>query len=342
MQAVQIQFTAPGVAEFQTVELGQIGEKQVLVKTVYTVVSAGTERANLMGMPNTNPGVLDMEGMKFPKVLGYCGVGVVAQVGAGVTSVRPGDRVVIYFGKHASYNLVEEDHVVRIDDPSQDLLKVAPSVIAQIAMSGVRMARLEMGESAMVMGLGILGMYAVQWLRLSGACPIIAVDPKADRREKALAMGADEALDPTAPDFAAKVHAFTGGDGVQVGIEVSGAAVALEQMLTCTARMARVVLLGCTRVNDRCIDFYHQVHARGITILGAHTCVRPAVDSRPGYWTYRDELEALLTMVSHGRIDLSRNIDEVLPVAEAPAIYKRLAENKNFPTGLVLDWRKMA
>lgn len=338
MIAKQIQFTAPGVAELNPVEIAPVGRREVLVRTAYTVVSGGTERANLMGMPNTNPNVLDMEGMKFPKVLGYCGVGTVEQIGEEVHSVRPGDRVIIYFGTHTSYNLVSEDKVVRIEDDRLELRDLAPAVIAQIAMGGARMARVELGESAMVMGLGILGMYAVQWLKLMGACPLIAVDPVAKRREKALELGADFALDPTEPDFPDRVVKLTRG-GVHVGIEVSGAAIALEQMLECTARMARVVLLGCTRVNDRCIDFYHKVHARGISLLGAHTCVRPQCDSRPGYWTYRDELEAVLRMVSLKRIDLSRNIGEIHSALEAPTIYARLAENKDFPTGLILDWR---
>lgn len=338
MQAWQIQFTAPGVAELNAVEIPAVTGRNVLVKTSYTVVSGGTERANLMGMPNTDPNVLDMEGMKFPKVLGYCGVGIVEQIGPEVRSVKPGDRVIIYFGSHTSYNLVPEEKVIRIDDCRLKLHDLAPAVIAQIAMSGVRMSRLELGESAMVMGLGILGMYAVQWLKLMGACPILAVDPQESRRKKALTLGADFALDPTGVDFPRQVHNLTHG-GANVGIEVSGAAIALEQILECTAPMARVVLLGCTRINDRCIDFYHKVHARGVVLLGAHTSVRPILDSRPGYWTYRDELEALLRMISLGRINLSLNIEEIHSALETPDVYARLAANRDFPTGMILDWR---
>lgn len=341
MNTWQVAFTAPGVAALKQTTLPAPGADQVLVKTAYTMISAGTERANLMGMLNTNPNVPDDSVLpRFPKVLGYCGVGTVEAIGEKVTSVRVGDRVVIYFGTHSAHTLMPEEKVIRVDDDGASLLELAPTVIAQIAMSGVRMARMELGESVMIMGLGVLGMYAIQWCRLAGACPILVADPDPARRQRALALGADAALDPFAGDFAAQVHALTDG-GVNVGIEVSGAAIALEQMLDCTARMARVVLLGCTRVNDRCIDFYHKVHFRGITILGAHTVVRPKVDSQPGYWTYRDEIRAILRMVAGGRICLADNINEVHPASDAPAVFARLAENRDFPIGVVLDWRDM-
>lgn len=339
MNTQQIVFTAPGVAQMQGRTLPEPGAGQVLVKTAYTMISAGTERANLMGMRNTHAHIVDDSQIPlFPKTLGYCGVGTVQQIGEGVASVKEGDRVVVYFGTHSAHTLMPEEKVVRIEDDATDLLDAVPAVIAQIAMSGVRMARIELGESVMIMGLGVLGMYAVQWCRLAGAAPILVADPNPRRRERALALGADYALDPFAPDFAGQVQALTAG-GVNVGIEVSGAAIALEQMLDCTAKMARVVLLGCTRVNDRCIDYYHKVHYRGIAILGAHTVVRPQVDSRPGYWTWRDEIQAVLRLASGGRIRLADNIDEVHSAREAPAVFTRLAEDANFPIGVVLDWR---
>lgn len=338
MKARQITFTAPGVAELLAIDVPEPRKDQVLVKTAYSVVSAGTERANLMGQKHTSPGYIDDSVLpRFPKVLGYCGVGIVEKTGPEVKQVKPGDRVIIYFGTHASYNLVPEEKVIRIDDDAAELLPLSPAVIAQIAMSGVRMARIELGESALIMGLGILGLYAVQWCRMAGACPVIVADPNPERRAKALEFGADDALDPTAEDFAQRVKALTGG-GVNAVIEVSGAPVALVQALECTARMARVVLLGCTRENDRAIDFYHMVHFRGVQILGAHTSVRPAGDSCPGYWTYRDELKALLKLVSGKRIDLMRNIQEVHRAGEAPAVYARLAQNRDFPVGVVFDW----
>ena len=85
------------------------------------------------------------------------------------------------------------------------------ALIATFPLAAIRKAKLEIGESAMVMGLGILGIFAVQELKASGAYPIIAVDPIEERRDFALKMGADFVLDPTDENFAKKVHTLSNG-----------------------------------------------------------------------------------------------------------------------------------
>ncbi len=333
MNYKQIVFTGPGVAELQEKTLRAAGPGDVLVKTEYTGVSAGTERANLVALPNT-------AGHKsFPVTLGYSGVGHVAEIGSSVSSVKVGDRVLIYFGTHSSYNLMPEDKVIKVDDDNIDSVEAAFTVIAMFPLSGVRKARIEIGESAMVMGLGILGLFSVQLCGINGAIPVIAADLNPERRKLALSLGADFALDPSAPDFVKQVRSITKGKGVNAVIEVSGASVAMKQALGCAARQARIVLLGCTRVSDCPIDFYQDVHLTGVSIIGAHTSVRPQHDSYPYHWTFRDECNALLKLLSAKRIKAAPVISEVHTPQEAPEVYSRLAYDKNFPVGIVFDWR---
>ncbi len=339
MERKTIVFTAPGIAQLQTHKMPSVDRNSVLLKTEYTVISPGTERANLMGERNTSGGERNPTGPRFPKILGYSGVGRVEQIGEAVTSVAVGDRAVIYFGIHSSYNVVPEQNVIKIEDKGIDTAEAAATVLAHISLGGVRMARLEIGESALVMGLGILGMYGVMFCRLNGACPVIAADPDPQRRRLALIHGADFAFDPTEQEFPGKVLAATGGKGVNAVIEVSGAAPALPQALECTARMGRVVLLGCTRENDIPTDYYHMVHFRGVQILGAHTFVRPTVDSRPGYWTWQEECRAILSLLSGGRICLKALIEETRSPHEVPEVYRRLAQRKDFPLTVMFDWR---
>ena len=123
------------------------------------------------------------------------------------------------------------------------------SFISTFPMAAIRKTRLEMGESAIVMGLGILGMIGVKLLRAAGAVPIIAADPNPKRREIALKNGADFAFDPLCEDFADKVKSVTGG-GVNVAIEVTGVGAGFNEALDCMAKFGRVALLGCTRSSD--------------------------------------------------------------------------------------------
>ncbi len=189
------------------------------------------------------------------------------------------------------------------------------------------------------MGLGMLGLVAIPLLKTAGAAPIIAVDPVAEKREKALAIGADYALDPFAPDFAETAKKLTDG-GAKVGIEVTGVGAGLDGILDCMARFGRVALLGCTRNKEFTIDYYRKVHGPGISLIGAHTNARPAEESAPGWWTRRDDMTAMLKLTQMGRLDLASLIDEVHTPLEAPEVYARLAREKAFPL-VQFDWRKL-
>ena len=196
-----------------------------------------------------------------------------------------------------------------------------------------------MGESALVMGLGILGLVAIPLLKAAGAAPIIAVDPIAEKREKALAVGADYALDPFAPDFAEQAKALTGG-GANVGIEVTGVGAGLDGILDCMARFGRVALLGCTRNKEFTIDYYKKVHGPGITLVGAHTLARPTQESHSGWWTEEADVQALIRLTQMGRIKLADLVDEVHTPYDAPQVFDRLAKEKAFPV-VQFDWSEM-
>lgn len=189
----------------------------------------------------------------------------------------------------------------------------------------------------MVVGMGLLGFMALPLLKNAGAAPIIAVDPVAEKREKALRSGADYALDPNSETFAESVKALTNG-GVNVAIEVTGVAKALDTTLDCMAKFGRVALLGCTRHSDFAIDYYRKVHGPGITLIGAHTGARPSKESYPGWWTAKDDMRAILKLLSLKRFNLEDLIDEVHTVEEAPEVYDRLIREKAFPL-VQFEWR---
>lgn len=334
MKNKQILFTAIHTAELLDTEIAEPGRGEVLTEMEYTVVSGGTERANIMGMANAG-------GADFPKALGYCGVGRVLKVGADVKEVSVGDRVLVYHGNHARYNLRPVEDITRVDDDKISSLDAAFVIIASMGLGGVRKLELELGESAMVMGLGLLGIFAVQFCRLSGAYPVIAADLNPERRELALRLGADFAFDPSAPDLVEQVKAVTGSKGVRGTVEVTGASVAMQQALECASWQGRISLLGCTRVSDCAVDYYTQVHKPGVKLIGAHNFVRPKVESYPHHWTHQDDCKAILSLLSAGRIKVSPIISRVVLPEDAPAVYDQLCDDPMFPMGTVFDWRNI-
>ena len=109
-------------------------------------------------------------------------------------------------------------------------------------------------------------------------------------------------------------------------------------VLDCMARFGRVALLGCTRSSDFSIDYYRKVHGPGITLIGAHTNARPLQDSRDGWWSERDDAQAILGLLSGKRLDFKRLIEETHSPAQAPEVFTRLANEPAFPI-VQFDWR---
>ena len=130
---------------------------------------------------------------------------------------------------------------------------------------------------------------------------------------------------------------FVGGSLILGWRERAG--VALKQALDVVAPMGRVSLLGCTRVSDTPIDYYQKVHRPGVEIIGAHTNARPVHESYTHHWTHRDDIVALMDLVAGGRIDMSKMLSEIHAPEDAPAVFRRLAENKDFPIGVAFRWK---
>ena len=337
MKNPNIVFTAPNVAEVLDKPVPVPGPGEVLVRTERTCISSGTERANLVGDPMVGTKIKVGAPAVFPRQVGYSASGVVEALGDGVSSVKPGDRVCASWTKHAAFNALPERQVYPVPD-GVSFEAAAWTHIATFPMAALRKCRLEFGESVLVMGQGVLGQLAVLLARAAGAAPVLAADPIPAKRERALALGADLALDPAAPDFAERAKEATGG-GARVVVEVTGVDRALDNALDATARFGRVALLGCTRHSSFAIDYYRKVHGPGITLVGAHTLARPKDDSSPGWWTERDDALAFLRLLALGRLSLDGFTDEVRAVADAPAVFDRLAAGGPFPN-VQFDWTR--
>lgn len=337
MKSRNIVFVRQNEAELLEEEVRLPGAGEVLVKLCVSTISSGTERANLCGNKSVAWNRPEQEEAIFPRRVGYSSVGIVEQVGEGVEHIKVGDRVALSWSKYEQYMTIAASNVYPIGElPFEE---AAIFHIATFPLAAIRKCRLEMGESAIVMGMGILGLMAVQLLRAAGAAPILAVDPDPEKRKKALQCGADYALDPYANDFAQQAKCLTEG-GANVGIEVTGVGAGLNGILDCMARFGRVALLGCTRASDFTIDYYRKVHGPGVTLIGAHTNARPVFESAPGWWTQKDDMTTLIKLAQTGRIQLSSCVDETHAPTEAPEVYERLAHDRAFPI-VQFDWRNM-
>ncbi len=205
---------------------------------------------------------------------GHESAGVVERVGELVPGWQVGDRVLLaggkpclrcdacvrgryeeclafeimgfnYDGAWAQYVVVPGQVLTSIPDdlPFEQACILADAVSTPYAALTSR-ADLRPGESVGLWGIGGLGVHAVQVARMVGATPIIAVDPLAGARERALALGADAALDPTTDDVPARVRELTGGRGLDVAVDLVGANAVLAQAVASLGRFGRAVMVG--------------------------------------------------------------------------------------------------
>ncbi len=308
----------------------------MLVRIIRSTISSGTERANIVGDKNIS--FLESgETAVFPRRLGYSSAGIVEKTGPDVKNFAVGDRVALSWTIHGKYFMMEENsgniHKIPYDEISYG--EAALAHIATFPMAAIRKCHLEMGEAAMVVGLGVLGLIAVQLLRAAGAYPVIAVDLQEEKCRQALHYGADYAFSAGDPELASRVKKVC--NGVNVAIEVTGNGKALDMTLDCMAKFGRVALLGCTRQSDFTIDYYRKVHGPGVSLIGAHTLARPEKESSAGLWTTHDDAMTVLKLAHGRRIDLASLIEEVHSPLEAEAVYNRLCESPCFQV-VQFDW----
>ncbi|MGW7571214.1 zinc-binding dehydrogenase [Streptomyces tendae] len=272
--------------------------------------------------------------------LGHEVSGTVAEAGAGVTAWSPGQRVVLHAGESrdgvtytrgvdydggwAEYALSAADAMTPLPDAIPfEQGAIIPDAVSTPWGAITESAAVRPAEAVGVWGVGGLGVHAVQLLRAIGACPVVAVDPNPVARERALAAGADLALDSVDPELRQTVRAATGGLGLAAAFDFAGVPPVREQAVSVLAPKGRLVLVGLTdkplTVTDGTRFSYLQQR-----ILGHYGSDMPVA------------LPQLLRLIQGGRLDFSGSVSGVLPLAEAAEAVARLERKEGDPIRLVL------
>ncbi|MFG3111843.1 zinc-binding dehydrogenase [Streptomyces tendae] len=272
--------------------------------------------------------------------LGHEVSGTVAETGAGVTAWSPGQRVVLHAGESrdgvtytrgvdydggwAEYALSAADAMTPLPDAIPfEQGAIIPDAVSTPWGAITESAAVRPAEAVGVWGVGGLGVHAVQLLRAIGACPVVAVDPNPVARERALAAGADLALDSADPELRQTVRAATGGLGLAAAFDFAGVPPVREQAVSVLAPKGRLVLVGLTdkplTVTDGTRFSYLQQR-----ILGHYGSDMQVA------------LPQLLRLIQGGRLDFSGSVSGVLPLAEAAEAVARLERKEGDPIRLVL------
>ena len=345
----------------------------VLVRTAYSLISAGTEgmkvregKMSYLGKARARPdqvrkvlqavrqqGVMATYRKVVNKLdsltpLGYSTSGRVVAVGPGAEEFQVGQRVAcggVGYANHAEINFVPKNLVVPL--PEQVSLKHAAfTTVGAVAMQGARQAEMRLGESACVVGLGLLGQLLIQILRASGV-EVVGVDLIEARCRLAVKHGAKAALAPADPALMGITDRVTGGFGFDcVFIAASGASNAPTELAVELARdRARIVDIGKTRLDLPWNDCYmKELDFRFSRSYGPGR-YDPAYEERGmdypvGYvrWTERRNMSLFVDLIADGRVSVDGLITSIKGFESAEAVYQEISEGKGDGLGTVFEY----
>jgi len=245
----------------------------------------------------------------YPIGLGNMNVGIVEELGPGVTTLKAGDRVL--YGCHFRPTAVRrEAEVWKLPAGVSWQAAVCLDPLT-FALAAVRDGGVRIGDAVAIFGLGAIGLMAVQLAKLAGASLVIAIDPLPNRRAVAAKTGADLVLDPVGADVGARLREETGWRGVDVIIEYSGALPALQAALRGVAFGGNVVAGAFPGPLAAGLDLGAEAHMNRPNIIFSRACSDPNRDHPR--WDEARITRACLRLVTSGRIQADEIVTPVVP-----------------------------
>ena len=362
-----LQYLNTGKTEVSEVPVPNVSPGSLLIKTSKTLISSGTERMlvefgkagwvkKARQQPDKVKMVLDKistDGLKptieavfnkldQPLPLGYCNVGIIHEVGHGVTNFKKGDRVVSN-GKHAEVVNVPINLCAKVPDIVSDE-QASFSVLGAVALQGIRLVKPTLGEAIVVTGLGLVGLMTVQLLKANG-CRVLGLDFDQDKLLLAKKFGA-EVVDLNKEDPLNVADIFSRGRGVDAVI-VTAETTSDEPMhqaaLMCRKR-ARIVLVGMTGLKLSRDDFFKKELKFQVSASYGPGRYDPNYEEKGhdypiGFvrWTEQRNFEAVLDMMATGALDVKPLISHRIDIVEAEKAYELISGSKS-SLGILLTY----
>ena len=347
-----IQDLKSGATILEEVPVPQVKSSYVLIKTTRSLVSLGTERmlvefgkANLIDKARQQPdkvkqtldklkpdGIMPTLEAVFNKLgqplpLGYCNVGKVVAVGRGVTEFQVGDRVASN-GNHAEYVCVPKNLVAKIPDNVTDE-EAAFTVIGSIGLEGIRLLKPELGETIVVVGLGLIGLIVCQLLRANG-CRVVGVEFDQAKLDLATKWGVIPVNPAKGDDQVKLVEELTnsvGADGVIITASAHDDSI-IHNACLMSRKRGRIILVGVIGLNMRRDDLYKKELTFQVSCsYGAgrydEEYENKGHDYPIGYvrWTEKRNFEAILYAISSGALNVNPLITEEVELKDYQEIY---------------------
>jgi len=363
-----IQSLKTGTTKIADAPVPNLKEGQLLIKTTNTLVSSGTERMLLefgkagwinkaLKQPDRVKKVLDkintdglqptiesvLNKLDQPLPLGYCNVGRVIEIGAGVTGFNIGDRV-ISNGKHAEVVSVPVNLCAKIPVEVTDE-EAAFTVIGAIALQGIRLVKPTLGEMIVVTGLGLVGLMTVQLLRAHG-CRVLGLEFDKERLDLASKFGAEVVDLSEGEDPIASAELYSRGQGVDAVIVTAStkSSEPIHQAATMCRKRGRIVLVGETGLELSRDDFFKKELTFQVSASYGPGRYDPNYEEKGqdypiGFvrWTEQRNFEAVLNFLADESLNVNQLISHRFEVNEAEKAYELVGETHH-SLGILLTY----
>lgn len=344
MKSTKVCFPQAGEVAIQEELVSPPGLGEVLCVAEKSVISIGTETFCLRGVFEEGTNWKDW--VQYPFEPGYSMAGRVIETGPGVDALNVGDRIAAVV-PHKQYFKVRVQ--ASYERPAGAFHKLPEGIspeegcwmlLAVTTQLGVRRAGLALGETTGVIGLGMLGQLVVQYLALSGARKIIAIDPVRSRVEVAARHGATHALAMDAGSALKEIETITGGKMLDVVFEITGIPEVLPQAVPMLRKLGRLVLLGDTP-QPSLQHLSPGVVSNSLAILGIHGSMSPEHPSEYAPWTQNEMTALFYDYLLQGRMNVKDLITSTISPSEAPSAYQQLLTDRSGQIGIILDWSRL-
>ena len=338
----------------------------VLIANQFSLISAGTEKMamdlaqkSLLGKARERPdqvrrvlekikneGLLNTVAqvrakLDDPMTMGYSSAGVVLACGADVQELKPGDRVASN-GPHAEVVCVPKHLCAKVPE-GLPLDHAAFTVLGAVALQGVRLARLEIGSSALVVGLGLIGQLTVALLKASGV-RVIGTDLEERKCALALQMGASVARPGLTPAAMEELTGGLGADAVIITASTSSNG-PIELAAGAVRKKGRIVLVGVIGLELDRRPFYFKECEFVVSCSYGPGRYDPLYEERgqdypPAYvrWTEQRNMQAVLDLMARGALDVSPLLSHRFPIERAEEAYRLIEEGKEPYLGILLEY----
>jgi predicted dehydrogenase/threonine dehydrogenase-like Zn-dependent dehydrogenase len=354
-----IQSFKTGETILEEIPAPQVARGKVLIQTSRSLVSLGTERmlvefgkSNLISKARQQPekvkqvldkikteGLLPTLEAVFNKLgeplpLGYCNVGRVIAVGEGVNEFKIGDRVASN-GQHAEFVSIPQNLVAHIPDQVSDE-EAAFTVIGSIGLQGIRLLNPTLGETVVVIGMGLIGLIAAQLLIANG-CKVVGVDIDEEKLNLSKRWGVMP-FNPRTGDVVKFVESVTNNIGAD-GMLITASA-KTDEIISQAARMSRkrgrIVLVGVIGLNISRAEFYEKELTFQVSCSYGPGRYDEDYEQRGNdyplpfvRWTEKRNFEAILQSIASGKLSVKEMITEVVDLSNYQDIYGEIGTKKS-------------